>query len=242
MKIVLSRKGFDSAAGGAPSPIVGGRPISMPIPATRSSITTYEDLGLGDLVARVTKGRIGRGHLCHDDPMFVDGSCIFGQCDAAQSHLANQGVGVGDTFLFFGLFADEGTGERHHRFYGYMRVAEMHDVATMDSELREEFVRLRHPHVFGIRSANNTIYRGEGVEARNAHDGLRLTRPGGPLSRWSVPGWLSERGLSYHGKPSRWLEDNELNSVARGQEFVCHTGNDQRAHDWLKDVIRMIRS
>lgn len=242
MKIVISRKGFDSAAGGAPSPIVGGRPISMPIPATRSSNTSYEDLGLGDLVERVTKGRIGRDHLCHDDPMFVGGTCIFGQCDAAQSHLDNQDVGVGDTFLFFGLFADEVTGERHHRFYGYMRVAERHAVATMACGVRDEFVRLRHPHVLGISSANNTIYRGEGGEASHAPDGLRLTRTGGPLSRWAVPGWLGERGLSYHGAPSRWNGDRELNSVARGQEFVCDIGDDHRAHEWLEDVIRMIRS
>ncbi|MEL6529675.1 MAG: hypothetical protein AAFQ27_06905, partial [Pseudomonadota bacterium] len=28
MKVILSRKGFDSSAGGGPSPIVDGRPIS----------------------------------------------------------------------------------------------------------------------------------------------------------------------------------------------------------------------
>lgn len=242
MKIVISRKGFDSAAGGAPSPIVDGRPISIPIPATRSSITSYDDLGLGRLVERVTRGRITRDHLCHNDPMFVDGACIFGQCDAAQSHLGNQGVGVGDIFLFFGLFADEVSGERHHRFYGFMRVAEKHTVAAMDGATRKEFERLHHPHVLGIRSANNTIYRGEGAVAACAHENLRLTRSGGPVSCWSVPAWLGERGLSYHSAPSRWSGGSELRTVGRGQEFVCEIDDDRQAHAWVENLIEAIRS
>ena len=48
MRIVFSRKGFDSAAGGGPSPIVGGRPLSLPIPAGAASRTSYDALGLGE--------------------------------------------------------------------------------------------------------------------------------------------------------------------------------------------------
>jgi hypothetical protein len=40
--------------------------------------------------------------LCHQDPMFHDGRCAFGQTGAAQGHLAKQGIGIGDMFLFFG--------------------------------------------------------------------------------------------------------------------------------------------
>ncbi|WP_166037182.1 hypothetical protein [Sphingosinicella sp. YJ22] len=242
MKLVLSRKGFDSAAGGAPSPIVEGRPISLPIPATRNSSTTYDDLGLGSYVTRATRGRIDGAHLCHHDPMFVHGECIFGQCDAAQSHLANQGVGVGDTFLFFGLFADEKTGERHHRIFGYLRVAERHVVQAMDEAVRDELARLCHPHVLGIRTANNTVYRGEGATAAHSADALRLTRAGGPLSHWAVPAWLRGRGLTYHSKPSRWIGEDGLYSVARGQEFVCDIGDDSVAHAWVDDIIRVIRT
>jgi hypothetical protein len=242
LRLVLSRKGFDSAAGGVPSPIVGGRPVSMPIPATRNSVTTYDDLGLGDLVERVTKGRIDRTHLCHHDPMFVDGQCFFGQCDAAQSHLINQGVGVGDAFLFFGLFANENSGERHHRFYGYMRVAEIHRVDRIGAAVRSELERLRHPHIFGIRSHNNTVYRGEGATAARAHEALRLTRADGPLSRWTVPPWLGRLGLSYHSKPTRWIGETELEAVARGQEFVSNIGDDPAANAWVEDVIELIRS
>lgn len=242
MRVVLSRKGFDSAAGRVPSPIVDGRPVSMPIPASRNSVTTYDDVCLGDLVERVTKGRIDRNHLCHHDPMFVDGECVFGQCDAAQSHLSNQGVGIGDVFLFFGLFADEHSGERHHRFYGYMRVAEQHHVDTMDPSVQADLERLRHPHVFGIRSSNNTVYRGEGATAAHAHEALRLTRTNGPLSMWTVPAWLSQFGLSYHAKQTRWIGETELGAVARGQEFVCDIGDDPIAHAWVENVIGLIRS
>lgn len=214
----------------------------MPIPARRNSVTSYDDLGLGDLVEQVTKGRIGRSHLCHHDPMFVDGECIFGQCDAAQSHLANQGVGAGDVFLFFGLFADEESCERHHRFYGYMRVAEKRPVDEMNTTVRHELERLRHPHVSGIRSLNNTVYRGEGATAAHAHDALRLTRTGGPLSRWTVPPWLVRMGLSYHSKPTRWIGETELDAVARGQEFVCNIGDDRVAKTWIENLMELIRS
>lgn len=242
MKIVLSRKGFDSAAGKVPSPIVDGRPISMPIPATRNSVTTYDDVGLGDLVERVTKGRIGRNHLCHHDPMFADGECIFGQCDAAQSHLANQGVGVGDVFVFFGLFCDEATRERHHRIFGYMKVEQILRIDGIADNERADLERLRHPHVFGVRSANNTVYRGEGATATKAPDALRLTKAGAPLSRWVVPEWLQPKGLSYHAKTSRWIGATELDVVARGQEFVCDVGDDPVPLAWLETIIGQIHS
>ena len=46
MRIVFSRKGFDSAAGGGVSPIIAGQPVSLPIPSGGWSSTTYADLGL----------------------------------------------------------------------------------------------------------------------------------------------------------------------------------------------------
>ena len=106
MKLVFSRKGFDSASGGFPSPIVDGVPVSLPIPAKERSHTTYADLGLGTLVEHVTGRRLTGANLCHCDPMFENGRCAFGQIAAAQSHLANNGVSVGDVFLFFGLFSE----------------------------------------------------------------------------------------------------------------------------------------
>ena len=241
MKLILSRKGFDSAAGKVPSPIIGGRPVSMPIPATRSSQTTYDDLGLGDVVERITARAISRDHLCHHDPMFVDDRCLFGQCDTAQSHLDNQEVGVSDVFLFFGLFADGTTGERHHRIFGYLRVETKQLVADLSEAEKAELVGLKHPHVLGNTHANNTIYRGEGAVARHAHGDLRLTVAGGPLSHWKVPSWLRDRGMTYHAEPRRWRSGDVLETVGRGQEFVTDLGDDAVAREWVDQRIGLIR-
>ena len=85
MRIILSRKGFDSDAGKAPSPIVEGVPISLPIPTKKRSETSYGAIGLGDLVTKATKARLGPESLCHEDPMFHEGQCAFGQTSTAQS-------------------------------------------------------------------------------------------------------------------------------------------------------------
>ncbi|MBA3801209.1 MAG: hypothetical protein H0X18_19410 [Geodermatophilaceae bacterium] len=46
MKLILSRKGFDSAAGGCPSPILeDGSMLSLPIP-DRTSPIRYRDITL----------------------------------------------------------------------------------------------------------------------------------------------------------------------------------------------------
>lgn len=74
LRIIFSRKGFDTGSGGAPSPIIDGRPVSLPIPTKRRSMISYEDLGLGD------------DHLCHEYPMFIGDRCAFGQCSTAFRH------------------------------------------------------------------------------------------------------------------------------------------------------------
>ena len=82
VRIIFSRKGFDTGSGGRPSPIKDGCPISLPIPTTRRSITRYEDIGLGELVEEVTGGRIRRNQLCHNDPYHADGNWVFGGIEA----------------------------------------------------------------------------------------------------------------------------------------------------------------
>jgi len=134
VQIILSRKGFDSAAGGVPSPIVNGEPISLPIPTKMRSETTYELAGLGELVARTTKGRVRPEDLCHEDPMFYAGRCAFGQTGAAQTHLTKRGVGVGDVFIFFGLFAEENGRDRHHRIFGFLKVEEIATIGAHPGE------------------------------------------------------------------------------------------------------------
>ncbi|MEE4152887.1 MAG: hypothetical protein V2I27_01890 [Erythrobacter sp.] len=239
MKIVFSRKGFDSSAGGGPSPIVNGVPISLPIPCAKgTSPTTYGELGLGDHAARASRGRLGAADPCHHDPMFLaDGTCLFGQCGAAQTHLERQGVAKGDVFVFFGLFREEPGGEPHHRIFGYLRVEQ---VIALRLGAPDELAKWRHPHAIAMHASNDAIWQGEGRIATRASAALRLSVPGGPPSLWQRPAWLKRGGLSYHDRAERWLRGGRLRSVARGQEFVADIGRREAPRTWLREVLREI--
>lgn len=240
MRIIFSRKGFDSAAGGGASPIVSGAPLSLPIPSGGYSTTTYDDLGLGDYVSRASRGKLGAADLCHHDPMFLEtGICHFGQCSAAQTHLQNQGVRKGDVFLFFGLFRDEGTGGPHHRIFGYLEIAEITDLSA---NIPQPLTELGHPHALGMHGRNDCIYSGPGMTAARATDALRLTLEGGPPSLWKRPAWLKPGGLSYHDRADRWMRGGRLRSVARGQEFVANIGRRKAPREWLAGILDEIKA
>ena len=115
MKIVLSRKGFDSANGGIVSPIMEDNTLlTFPIPSDDTD--TYDDLKFNDdTYIKILKDLKYKGNNnCHIDP---DLDCsrrkepiqnwaqIFGQCDQAASYLLNNvKVKPGDLFLFFGNY------------------------------------------------------------------------------------------------------------------------------------------
>lgn len=243
MKIVFSRKGFDSASGGGPSPIVKGRAMSLPIPDSCGvSRTTYGNLGLGGHAKRASRGRLAGRHHCHNDPMFLeDGRAMLGQCGAAQTHLERQGVGPGDLFVFFGLFRD-GSEPPHHRIFGYLQADETIAMTDAAEGRHAELAKLGHPHALGMHASNDVVWCGRGRTGAPASDFLRLTAPGALPSLWKVPAWLFETGLSYHGKPERWLPDNRLQSVPRGQEFVADIGDRRDAQDWAARIIAEIES
>lgn len=237
MRIVFSRKGFDSASGGGPSPIVDGRPFSLPIPTRCASRTTYGDLALGDHVAQASRGQLGQGDFCHHDPMFTeDSTCLFGQSGAAQTHLSNRGVGIGDVFLFFGLFRAAGS-DPHHRIFGYLQVEEM---ISLSNGVPDDLAAIGHPHALQMSGSNDVVYRGSGRAARRAPDALRLTVAEGPPSLWDRPAWLKSGGLSYHDRPDRWLRKGRLQSVGRGQEFVADIGRRKAPREWLASMLEEI--
>lgn len=243
MRIIFSRKGFDSSAGGGPSPIVEGKPVSLPIPAGRGvSRTTYDDLGLGQLASWSSRGKISGGDHCHHDPMFLpDGTCAFGQCSAAQTHLERQGVRAGDVFVFFGLFAEQldggRRGEPHHRIFGYLKIEDLFPLAR---DVPAQFLDLHHPHALEMHAANDCIWFGEGRTAQRASDALRLSVPGGPPSLWIKPPWLRKGELSYHDRDDRWMRGGVLRSVARGQEFVADIGRRKAPREWLDQIVDAI--
>ena len=118
MKIILSRKGFDSANGGIVSPIMeDGTLISFPIPSDDKD--NFEDLIYrGQSYAKILQDlnykEHPKYHNCHLDPDLtmdrrkdkIDGWCpIFGQVNSSAVYLLkNVDVEVGDLFLFFGNY------------------------------------------------------------------------------------------------------------------------------------------
>lgn len=125
MKIVFSRKGFDSSKryGACPSPIINGRHLlSLPIPEDKKLTIQYSDItdpalpfsSVGPIVEQLTGGAIKAKSHAHLDPDIrkrayqrtIGWRPLFGQCDQAQGLLRNQKVGRGDLFVFFGLYRD----------------------------------------------------------------------------------------------------------------------------------------
>ena len=136
MKIIFSRKGFDSAAGGGPSPVYGeaggyGALLSLPIPEAKPVVgdPCYADIDAGGgSLGRIVEGLNGRtvtaSDAVHLDPdlrvaarrRLCGWQPTFGQSGAAQRHLINEGVREGDLFLFFGWFRPAQNVRGHHRF------------------------------------------------------------------------------------------------------------------------------
>lgn len=236
MRLILSRKGFDSSAGGCPSPLLpGGTLCALPIPDERSRIA-YGDLqfrgnSVGDMVADLTAGKLGPHHRAHLDPDLLASAYsrepgwrpLLGQTGSAQGHLANQGVDVGDLFLFFGLFraADRQAGrwrfvpgsKPFHALWGWLQIGGIHAVDKLSSsELSPaELGWTRyHPHCHGVADPRNTLYLSRDTLEINGKDtGLpgagafprlldhhRLTAPGARLpTQWQLPaGFFPEEG------------------------------------------------
>lgn len=265
-RIIFSRKGFDSKNGRGPSPIIDGQPVSLPIPNdSYPQGTPYgrinvnvkgRDLNLGDIVEEATKRRKKKytaNSLCHEDPMFNDGRCAFGQAGGAQTQLKNNNVAEGDVFLFFGLFNYPGRGSsRHHRIFGYLEIKKIELLDSPSEENQPAGFLRRHPHTIpGKWPPHNTLYTGEGYAARTDDELLRLTCHKRTSRYWRVPSWLQEADLS--GQENNCWEDTGnpnqaiLRSACIGQEFVTDLGNlsdagREKARLWLDEILAAIEA
>ena len=181
MKIILSRKGFDSSNGGIQSPIFpDGTMVSFPIPSEDRD--TYEGFVYDGMeYARILKDLQYKGTLhCHADPDLdparrkkrVPGWVpAFGQIGSSASYLSNIGVEEGDLFLFFGNFhfvenesgrigfvRNAGDYYRDHDIqviWGYLQVGEI--LSTPEQQRALTW----HPHSIEKRvcDATNVIYK-----------------------------------------------------------------------------------
>ena len=276
MKIIFSRKGFDLQFGGFPSPIIpDGRLVSLPIPNQKDDVS-YSDLLLSDggnyydlmmdLKGKVKYDKtwfdLKKNTKCHLDPDLYRNIVprkkgwkpIFGQIDAAQSHLENEGVKDDDIFLFYGTYRQTEYQGGHLKFvrsdkpkhiiFGYLQIEEILKLnekkkcpAWMDS----------HPHTCKRRreAKNNAIYvsrdnltwnsklKGAGTFLFNER--LVLTKEGQSKSRWGLDDVFRKVKISCHSD-NDWNPEGYFQTNGIGQEFVVH--DDKQVEKWAKDLIK----
>jgi hypothetical protein len=235
-----------------PSPILpDGRLVPLPIPSKSDHFSLADinvpNLDLDQLLSDLSQGVHTPRTRIHLDPD-LDRSAVsrlpgwrpaLGQSGAAQSHLRDKKIGVGDLFLFFGWFRQV---EIHagvwryvrsaphvHVIFGWLEVAHVLPVVTERERcLRSHPWIANHPHVADparYTDARNTLYvapKGSRFSKSAIHGGgrflqfgeqLQLTRSGSTRSVWSLPAWfMPKKGrapLSYNPRPDQWETDSD---------------------------------
>lgn len=185
MKLILSRKGFDSGYGKMPSPILpDGRLVPLPIPSSSDRFTLADinvpDLDLDKLLGDLSRGAHTSRTNVHLDPD-LDRSLAsrlpgwlpaLGQTGAAQGHMRDKAIGTGDLFLFFGWFREVEnyagswryirSAPHLHVIFGWIEVAHVLPIVTdRDRCLRSHPWIANHPHVADpgrYTDPRNTLY------------------------------------------------------------------------------------
>lgn len=156
MKIIFSRKGFDSRAGGKPSPIFpDGSLCSLPIPSDDECTLDrirFKGEALTPIVEQLTRYHVTGKTGVHFDPDIRRDALprrkgwlpLFGPSGPAQTHLDNQQVGKGDVFLFFGWFRtiEEVNGRWRYRsdlpdlhcLFGWLQIGHIYHLRTPGAE------------------------------------------------------------------------------------------------------------
>lgn len=259
MKIIFSRKGFDWANGGMPSPVMpDGTMLSFPIPSyddDRFSRLEYNGETYQSLIEQLKSKNKINTTCCHLDPDIRRGIRkepakwvpIFGQADAALTHLDNQNVGPGDLFMFFGWFRKTEIKDGKlkyiskekdvHMMYGYLQVGQ---IARGDNCCKYSW----HPHSY-VGELNAMYVASDKLVIDGMDTGLPgagvfkyspevvLTKPGETRSRWLLPEFFKEVNISYHSKDC--FKNGYFQTVRIGQEFVV--SEDERVTEWAKNII-----
>lgn len=252
MKVIISRKGFDSSAGKMASPILpDGRIISLPIPTSHDK-TTWADievsngLDLAELVSHLRGQKADAENLntIHMDPDLnrrkssrLEGwRPALGQVNGSQTHLENHEIQVGDVFLFFGWFREvELIGGRWcykkhapniHLLFGWLEIGSIHHLAnhqTSDFSLGIQ----QHVHIADLERYNQD-YKGKNTlyVAKEHSKYLENSFGGGCFSYWSPQLQLTKKGYgrSFWQLPA-WFKPE-------GRQPLSHHSKENR---WMDD-------
>lgn len=269
MKLIFSRKGIDDAYGKGASPIFpDGQMFSIPIPVrgkeqgiayksiacTKTSSTALMIKHLGIPIKRTS---------CHLDPdlhrdLFPRSGKwkpCFGHHGAAAKHLLNQGVGVGDMFIFFGSFRKVKSGKynrwsfqsdtpKQHVIFGFLRIGEILNLKI--KEERQEAISRgysQHPHVMNDYKNINILFiaddSSENAGVFSYRKELVLSQNGSSKSIWELPSFFYDLNISRHENRERFSRVGNktiLKTVGIGQDFVVQSHPELT--DWVQSIIR----
>jgi hypothetical protein len=176
MKIIFSRKGFDSQYGGIPSVIWPGtrEMLSFPIQVKSpeqgylAEELSFKGYKLGDILSDLKYNHNKHGVKFHFDPMIQflrpekPSVGAFGQAGAALGHLKKNRICQGDVFLFFGTFCEyyfeDKTLKRYemmhpfHAIWGFLEVDSYNDIDPSQSDAEDDLLKahpylINHPHI-----------------------------------------------------------------------------------------------
>lgn len=156
MKIIFSRKGFDSSAGGFPSIIFdNGSLYSIPIPSKFDNDfyadinINYQNDSIQKILNDITNQTINSGKKIkcdygdckikmHNDPFISDNLMALGQIGNSAGHLRSHKISKGDIFLFYGWFRQvekingiwqyKNNSKNIHHIWSYMFIDDVLDI------------------------------------------------------------------------------------------------------------------
>ena len=242
MKLIISRKGVDSSAGGFPSPILpDGTMFSIPIPESGTGRVTYADLRLeghelGEVVSalsrRKSRQRYDGSAVAHHDPDLVQSARnrplgwrpAFGQSGVHQTLLENRGVQCGDVFLFFGWFkrVERGKGGEWqfvrrspelHVLWGWLQVETVLKLPVTDKKNEWAW---DHVHAYAVNETPNVLYVGRD---ELQIDGKKTGLPGSGV----FPRFNADLQLTAAGRPrSYWRLPDWFHPAGKARPLGFH--------------------
>lgn len=273
MKVSISRKGFDSSKGGGNfiSPILpDGTLLSIPIPTNLSSNIKYSNIvykGRTYLDILQQLGKDYSSRFVHLDPDMRFETLpqrdslwrpTLGQSNESSSlsHLNNQKFGIGDLFLFMGLFRQTEfyngklrfipNSPKLHIIWGYLQVGNVYTEKGILPEWLHYHAHYDRDWSNDIKSKMNAIYeasdilsifpeeniKGSGVFKYNER--LVLTKKGHSASHWDLPSCFFQTDIT---NTRGWKNNyNYLDSGGLGQERVFETNAESL--DWIRSLFK----